>query len=443
MRVFSILIALLFAGLPLVQAHAQNGQDVAGETPSEDTQEAEIDSAEAGEPTTDSDEAGGPTAEAHEAGEPAADSDEAGGAAAEADESAPESDLATNPATPDDSAASEPGESDETASDLALGDASRRIGVVVVSTDAATESNADVLSEIIIATVAGNGIALLGKEEIQAQLEYNEAELLRCISTAPCLGRLGSQLGIQELLSGTLSPAQDGERRLNLDRIDVRSGEVIRRAFRQSPDNVDALIAATQSSAEELFAPEAEAPASLQIRADHEGALVFLNGDLLGIEDGSGLRSEVSPGTYTLRVEAPGYEPFERELVLVEGAELQVQASLAPIPSEATPISPPPEPSGPSPLLYVAGGLAVAGAAMTIGFGLSARRTPEEGGTRAQAIEFAEARQRDANLANVGIGVMALGGALAITGLFLSELSGSEENEASVRLTPSGIQGTF
>ncbi|MGH9459769.1 MAG: PEGA domain-containing protein, partial [Vicinamibacteria bacterium] len=69
---------------------------------------------------------------------------------------------------------------------------------------------------------------------------------------------------------------------------------------------------------------------SLEVTANVDGATVYLDGEALGAAPVR--REQVSTGRHSIRVEAPGFQTFERPVNINSGLESQVQALLEPAP---------------------------------------------------------------------------------------------------------------
>ena len=79
----------------------------------------------------------------------------------------------------------------------------------------------------------------------------------------------------------------------------------------------------------EIQAPAKETPVEkgrVEISVKPESALVYLNGEMVGSGD---LSLEMVPGSYTLRVEAEGYEEFRKDVVLGSDRPLREKIELA------------------------------------------------------------------------------------------------------------------
>jgi hypothetical protein len=72
--------------------------------------------------------------------------------------------------------------------------------------------------------------------------------------------------------------------------------------------------------------PKRSTTGSLVIDADIEGALVYVDGEQVGKVPHS--IDRLRPGRYQVRVEMPGYEPFEQEVQINAGRRQSVQARL-------------------------------------------------------------------------------------------------------------------
>ena len=97
-----------------------------------------------------------------------------------------------------------------------------------------------------------------------------------------------------------------------------------------------------------------------------DGAVISLAGAELG-KTPLAEALVLMPGTYTVALQAEGFQPREAELVIEAGSETERAIDLDPVqitvvaPVKQEPVEPPPPPSGPSRLpIYVGGGAAVA-----------------------------------------------------------------------------------
>lgn len=329
------------------------------------------------------------------------------------------------------------------APEAAARDYERRVLVVVLPVDPANAATADALTELLIGTVASSDRAtsILGKEEFQAQLGQNDEATLECIGSSTCLGRVGVQLGVAEILAATVA-RRDGRWVFDLHRIDTRSGESVSNAFREVDGELgelaDAMIDALGSLDE---APDPAA--TLRVGVDVAGAEVAIDGQPLGSYDGEPLEAAaLTPGPHEVRVRAAGHVDWVRTVDLAEGDVVRLEATLTPVTPPGVPPPPSPEPVSTettrhlSPALWVGLAAAVLGAGTAIGFGVSSGREPEVGVNRAEALAFADDRQRDARIANAAIGLTVGGLAVMGVGFWLSEFGGSKGAEGRLTLIP-------
>ncbi len=318
---------------------------------------------------------------------------------------------------------------EEAAERAPMAASSAQIAVLMLPTGDVDPAMADALTELMIATVAGRerGIRIVGKEEFQSQLGRGDADTVDCIETAACLGRVGVQLGVTEVIAGTIARRVGPEGELvwafNLNRLEVRTGELLGRVFREVTGDLDELLRALEESFPELYAVRVT-PGRLVVRASQTGAEVELDGAVIGRYEGTPLRREtVEPGTHVLRVRAPGHREFVREVDVEEGATFVIEAALEPIGAWT-----------PSPLVYVGAGVTVGALAGAIGLALSSQGQPGEGLTMRDTIDgFYPARETEALMANVLFGIAGAGAILGVIGIVLSGEQEQDEAEPAVR----------
>lgn len=277
-----------------------------------------------------------------------------------------------------------------------------RVGVMVLAVSPDDAALAEGLGEVLLAAIAGrDALRLVGKEEIQAALGHDDAASLGCLAAPACLGQLGVQLGLGELVAVTLG-RREGGFAFDLGRFDPRTGVRLAHVFREvDADEVgalaDAMLAALATS-EETVAP-ASARVVLTVEPPHATVLID------GVAVATSAAIELSPGVHRLEVRAEGFVSVDRSLELAAGERRDVDVALAPI-------APPPPPDAQrlveerrAPWTVIAlasGGVAVGAGALALGLGVRSQREVDEGVTRAEALAQVEARRRDARIANVG-----------------------------------------
>ncbi|MBW2460826.1 MAG: PEGA domain-containing protein [Deltaproteobacteria bacterium] len=298
--------------------------------------------------------------------------------------------------------------------------APRRVVVILLASAGVDPETADALTELAIGAVATRGhVSIVGKEEFQAQLGHSEARSAECVSSTACLGRVGVHLGVDEIIAGTV--ARRGNRWVfNINRIDMRSGDLAGRVFREVPGDVGALADAVQAAIPELYTQVADA-AQLLVSTNVDGAEVVVDGVLVGVYRGEAVElAEVAPGRHELVVTAAGYFDWTRVVNVAEGAIMQIEATLE-VPDD------PGQGRGISPLVWIGFGTAAVAGGMAIYFGVSSQQAHESGITRAEAEQFVDTKSTEATIANVSMVVAAAGLGLAIIGLLLSDFGGDEE----------------
>jgi len=319
----------------------------------------------------------------------------------------------------------------------------RGVLVLVLPVDPADAGTANALTELLIGAVASSDRAssIVGKEELQAQLGQSDESTLECIGSSACLGRIGIQLGVAEVLAATVA-RRDGRWLFDLHRLDPRSGESEAHAFREVEGELGALADA-MLAALSTFDEEPTLTATLRVGVDVSGAEVFIDGEVLGTYEGMPLEAaELAPGRHEVRARAEGHRDWVRTVELEGGDVVRLEAAMRPEPLEAPVIPPPPIVQPPpatetrlSPALWAGMAVAVVGAGSALGFGISSRREPAEGVNRAEALAFNDDRKRDARIANGAVGI-ALGGlGLMGLGLWLSDFGGPR-GSARLRLAP-------
>jgi hypothetical protein len=316
-----------------------------------------------------------------------------------------------------------------------------RVAVLLLATGDLDPNVADELNELLIGGVAARGgSTILGRAELEAQL--GESSLLSCIGSMPCIGRLGVQLGVSEVVAGTLAQ-RDGRWLFDLNRIDVRSGRVVGHAFREALGDLGAVADALSEALPTLYEePEAPVRTGTLVLESPVRAEASIDGVSIGTVDGTLRHEGLAPGTHEVRVEAPDHEPWVRTVEVGAGAEVHLTAVMLAIES-GTPVHP---------AVWAGIGIGVAALAVAIPLGLSsqahadlsdeARRTMEI--TRADAVAFYEEREAEAIAADVLFAVAGVALAVGGAALFLPVFHAIDP-PPRVRLGPGSIalEGSF
>lgn len=299
------------------------------------------------------------------------------------------------------------------------------VAVLMVAASADAHEAADGLTEVLIGAVALRGAgAIVGKEELQALLSQAEERTLECVTSPACLGRVSVQLGVREAIVGTLS-RNGATWSFQLSRIDARAGQVLGSAYREIEGELGDVASAVLDAVPEVYAPPV-LPARVRI-AVNVPATLFIDDVEVGRYVDEPLSFELEPGAHLVRAEpdSDAYRPWSREIEARAGAELLIEASSDRIVADP-PIPPIPDPpSGISSLVWVGAAVTAVGGVGALAFGIRSQRDIGGDPNRAEAVAFVEERERDALLANLGFGVIAIGIGVTVVGLLLSEIRGS------------------
>jgi hypothetical protein len=204
------------------------------------------------------------------------------------------------------------------------GDGSRTLAAVLfLATGGVDPTIAENLTEVLVAAVASSGrYAIVGREQFGAAMGIGgEEETLRCAEDPVCLGRIGTLVGAEEIVLGSLGE-RAGRYIVNLSRLDVRRARLIHRVFRTMPASIDPVIDAVGEGAAELMQPP---PGAAHISVNVDDAELFIDGDEV-TPDPDGVLRGLEPGEHVLLVRAEGYGEAEQRFEVSRGeiAELTV-----------------------------------------------------------------------------------------------------------------------
>ena len=248
---------------------------------------------------------------------------------------------------------------------------------------------ADNLTEIVIAHIAQRkDVELAGREEFRARLGVeNEQRAQACIDDLGCLGRAAVSLGVRRIVAGTVG-LRGNQFLFSLNLNNVENNTVENHIFRLVEGGIPDLIAAVETSTEELFRPRVE-PGRIQITTLPTGARVSIDNAYLGITPL--ISGTLLAGRHNVQVEADNRFPWISSVEVVPGQELGVNLTERNLPERR---------SWPGP---AAGGSAALAAVSfaTGGFlGVLSQVTPS-GATRAEAQSDFDQKQRFGTGANV------------------------------------------
>lgn len=309
-----------------------------------------------------------------------------------------------------------------------------RVAIVLLAAGGVDPSIADALTELAIGAVAQRGTTnIVGKEEFQSQLGQGEQGTMECVSSTACLGRVGVQLNVDEVIAGTIGRRGDTWV-FNLNRIEIRTGNLAGRVFREITGDEGALAGAIQEAIPILY-QVVRRPATLLISASVEGARVSVDGIEVGVYLGEPIRQpDIPPGPHDVTITAPGYRDFHRTLEVQEGTTLQVEADMESL-----------DRGGIHWMVWVGLGVAVVGSGAGVWFALESQQTldHDDATLRADVVDYYDDRDFDALLANLSFSVAGAGAVTAFLFLVLGSGGGSEDADtpaarARLDLLPGG-----
>ncbi len=197
--------------------------------------------------------------------------------------------------------------------------------VVVVPVNEAAASGA---TELLLETLRGlEGLRVVSLADPDAVLgPGSAARLAACADDACRVSALGSLAG-PALLVGEIAGGRSVRLRL-VDTASTAGARAIARVSTAITAGDGGLRRAVIEAVEELFPTlSAQRMGSLSVRADVDGAAVFLDRRPIGLAPVEGLR--VGAGPHSVRVEAAGHAPFEATVEVQLGADTEVAASLS------------------------------------------------------------------------------------------------------------------
>jgi hypothetical protein len=178
-------------------------------------------------------------------------------------------------------------------------------------------------------------LARLSKQPLPSRRDIERnvtSEQQNCTGEEKCLAAIGRKLGVDVVVTGTVG-AMGASYVLNIKAVDVATQKQVRRIesdpLRGSPDD---LIEGVRVAAYRLLAP-AQLHGSIQVQTDILGAEVRLDDKPIGKTPlpNLGVLAKLPLGKHKLRVQAPGYDPFEDEVDVhfqkVSGVEVRLLPS--------------------------------------------------------------------------------------------------------------------
>jgi len=308
-----------------------------------------------------------------------------------------------------------------------------RPSLAVVGILPETEDEADVASAVASALAQATRKRntfnpVVAPDQARSSLGDGYADAIKC-AEASCLETLGNNLDVERLLLGRLG--REGKRfKLEL-LVYARGLGTLERASVEGRTKNEVNRRA-RSALAPLLEKVADSLALLKLKTNLSGATVTLGERELGV---GSMEKRVPTGTFTLKVAAPEYAPFEEEVRLAPGATLEVEATLRELPANRAPpqVVEALKPSSPEvgaktssrgggvltrPGLYVAvAGLAALGTGIALGLQVQAVAQRTRDANRDGLLDVTRAELLNAyNTAPYANGLMAAGGALTAGG---------------------------
>jgi hypothetical protein len=204
--------------------------------------------------------------------------------------------------------------------------ADRRLAAVLFLAAGGVDATlADNLTEVLVASVASSGqYTIVGREQFgQAMGIGGEEETLRCAEDPICLGRIGTLVGAEEIVLGSLGE-RAGRYIVNLSRLDVARARLVHRVFRTTPAELPPVIEAVGEAARELMEPP---PGAAHVTVNVDDAELVVDG-AAATPDPDGVLRGLEPGEHVLVVTAEGYGRVEQRFDVERGETTELAVSL-------------------------------------------------------------------------------------------------------------------
>ncbi len=176
-------------------------------------------------------------------------------------------------------------------------------------------------------------LARLSGKSIPSQLAVAQAAkgsrtLRKCAGQDACLVLLGQKLGVDLIVSGNVAGLGNSFV-VNIKAIDIHTKKRIRRIEATLRGNKDELIIAVRTAAYRLLAPE-KLLGSIMILTDLSGATIKVDGVVRAMTPLKRAIDKLPIGEHVVRVEAKGYAPFEKRVLVRFQKTSRVSVRLAP-----------------------------------------------------------------------------------------------------------------
>jgi hypothetical protein len=196
-----------------------------------------------------------------------------------------------------------------------------------------------------------------------------DADVARCAGAPSCVAQLATRLEAEEAL--LIGVSQLGDLVLALQRVDAKKGQAISRLAESLPADKAPDAADLADWLHQLFPADTfRRYGAIRIVADLDDAQVSINGQPKGMTPLEHALKVAAPGSYRVRVDKPGFLPFQARIEVPPDATVEVRATLS-------------RRVGPTPWYKrwyvwatIGGALAAAGAGVAIYYGTRVDETP-------------------------------------------------------------------
>jgi hypothetical protein len=196
-----------------------------------------------------------------------------------------------------------------------------------------------------------------------------DAEVARCSGAPECVAEIARRLNAQEVL--LVGVSQLGDVVLALQLVDARRGQATARLAESLPADKSPTADDLVDWLHQLFpAASFRRYGAIRIISDVDGAQVGLNGAHSGTTPLPDALRVAAPGSYRVRLDKPGFDPFQARIDVPPDATVEVRATLS---------------HGNGPVVWykrwyvwaiVGGAAAAAGAGLAIYYGTRVDQTP-------------------------------------------------------------------
>lgn len=318
---------------------------------------------------------------------------------------------------------------------LARGAKQSAIAVIRQNPQVAVLLSGNGLPAGVVTSLSRSVEATLRKEQLSplpgpVQQSALPESVVVCAADRGCQRKLADASKADAVLSVQVLSRGNGDYALQLAYVDGPSGDVAatQEASCQACDPAKLQALLSQQVQKVVVAGISTARGSLQVTSTPSGAALLIDGEARGQTP---YQRDALVGPRTLRIEQPGFAPYQKQLQVRNGQTVTVEARLKALASSAASVAAV-SGGGPSagrtvfgrPLWRVVTGSLAVGAGLALsGFGTSALLA--NGSCKDEPVAPAlECDQRYATLP-IGSGLLGSGGALTVAGVVLLALPGS------------------